>query len=109
MRLFVEAEQVEGNVAQSGQIGGGVPGASPAAVFLEGHIEAPVELIFDAPVSAHGAGKAGDVQRQAAEVVAAFRPRGATDDFAHGFGDPDAPEVSHSARSANQPRSALCQ
>ena len=82
---FVGAEQVEGDAAQGGEVGGGVPGAGAAAVFLEAHIEAPVELVFHAPVAAHGAGEPPDVRRQAAEVVAAFGARCAAGDFAHGF------------------------
>ena len=64
-----------------------MPGAGTAAVFLEAHSKAPVELVFHAPVAAHGAREAPDVRGQAAQVVAALGSRCAAGDFAHGFDD----------------------
>ena len=45
----VLAQEIEGEVAQGGQIGGGVAGAYAALVFAQGDGEHPVEGVFDAP------------------------------------------------------------
>ena len=44
----VLAQEVEGHVAQGGQMGGGVAGAHAAFIFAQGDIEHPVEGVFDA-------------------------------------------------------------
>ena len=58
-------EEVECPAAQGGEVFGSVAGAGAALVFAEDDVEPfgpelmaeghPVELIFDAPVAAHGA------------------------------------------------------
>ena len=66
----VLAQEVEGHVAQGGQMVGGVAGAHAALVLAQGDVEHPVEGVFDAPVAADGAGQLGGVWWQAAQVVA---------------------------------------
>ena len=75
----VLAQEVEGEVAQGGQIGGGMAGADAALVLAQGDVEHPVEGVFDAPVAADGAGQFGGVRRQAAQVVAPLAGALATD------------------------------
>ena len=55
-------EEGERPAAQGGEVFGGVAGAGAALVFAEDGVEHPVELVFHAPVAAHGAGEAGGVQ-----------------------------------------------
>jgi len=43
--------QRAGEVAEGGEIDGGVPGPGPAAIFSEGDIASPVRAILDVPVS----------------------------------------------------------
>jgi hypothetical protein len=50
-------EEVERPASQGGGIFSGVTGAGAALVFPEDDIEHPVELVFDAPVVAHGTGE----------------------------------------------------
>ena len=66
----VLAQEVEGQVVQRGEVGGGVAGAPAAFIFAQGGIEHPVEGVFDAPVAADGAGEFRGVRGQAAEVGA---------------------------------------
>ena len=82
-------EKIERPAAQCGEVLGGVAGAGAALVFAEDHVEHPVELVFDAPVAAHGAGEPGRIQTQAAQVVATF-DAGAPVGFTHGFDHSDA-------------------
>ena len=82
----VLAEEVEGHVAQGGEVGGGVAGAHAAFIFAQGDIEHPVEGVFDAPVAADGTGEFRGVRGQAAEVVAALAA-GRAADLALGFDD----------------------
>ena len=51
---LVGFEKVQRQAPQGGQILRGVPGARPAFVFAHLHVEHPVQLIFHAPVPAHG-------------------------------------------------------
>ena len=45
-------ERVEGDMAQDGEILTSLVLAHPAVVFVESHIQDPVQIIFDRPVSA---------------------------------------------------------
>src|SRR5579871_1585185 len=41
------AQEVEGEMAEHGEIRGGVTGPDPAVVLAEGDVQRPVELVFD--------------------------------------------------------------
>jgi hypothetical protein len=45
-------EQIEGHMAQDGEVLGRVTLAHARIIFAEGDIEYPVELVFDGPVGA---------------------------------------------------------
>ena len=78
-------EQVECQAAQGREVLGSMARPGPRVVFSEADVHVPVYLVLDPPVAAHGLGEAGDVAREAGEVVTAF------------------------VRSANQPILSLCQ
>ena len=80
----VLAQEVEGHVAQGGQIGGGMAGAHAAFILAPGDVEHPVPGVFEAPVAADGAGQLRGVRRQAAEVGATLAA-GLAVDRARGF------------------------
>ena len=69
LRRGVLVEEVEGDVAQDGEVLGGVAGPDAALVLAEGDVEHPVEAVLDAPVVADGAGEGVGVPGEAAEVV----------------------------------------
>ena len=54
---FVGSQEIESDSPGGGEVGGGVFAPGAAAVFVEGYIKAPVELILHAPVPAHGSGE----------------------------------------------------
>jgi hypothetical protein len=62
-------EEIEGELADGGEVLGGVPLAGTGVVLSKGDVEDPVELVLDSPVGPDGAGglrrrevrKAGDV------------------------------------------------
>ncbi|MBI2757034.1 MAG: hypothetical protein K2Q09_10695 [Phycisphaerales bacterium] len=54
----VSAEGVEGGPAQRGHVLDAAPGAQAGGVLVEGHIQAPVDLVLDAPVGADDLGQA---------------------------------------------------
>ena len=64
----VGLEEVERPAAQGGEVLGGVAGAGAALVFAEEDVEHLVELVFHAPVAAHGVREAGGVRAQAAHT-----------------------------------------
>ena len=47
---LVLLEQAEGHTPQGGEVLGGIVSARPAVVFVEGHIQYPVQGVLDAPV-----------------------------------------------------------
>src|SRR3546814_8516877 len=53
--VFGCADEVDGEMPDDGHVPGAVPLAEAGLVFLEDGVEDPVEAVFDAPVSAHGA------------------------------------------------------
>ena len=64
---FVAAKQVQEADAEHGEVLGGVARSGAAGVFAEDDVEAPVTLVFDAPVLADGVGDGGGVGGEAAE------------------------------------------
>ena len=50
----LSVDQVEGDTVEQGEVLGGVSGAFAVLVLAEGHIQHPVQLVFDAPVLADG-------------------------------------------------------
>jgi hypothetical protein len=51
------SHQVEGEMADNGHVSGAVAGAEARLIFIEGHIEDPVQVVFDSPVASHGNGE----------------------------------------------------
>src|SRR5215218_11171284 len=47
-------------------------GAQAVEVFMEDHVEHPVQAVLDVPVAADGAGEQARVDRRGAEIVASF-------------------------------------
>src|SRR6516162_10145627 len=49
---LVLTDEVEGEVTQHRDVFGGRPRADAALILAEGHVEGPMDLIFDAPMAA---------------------------------------------------------
>jgi hypothetical protein len=47
------SHQVEGEMAYNGHVPGAVAGAETRLVLIEGHVEGPVQVVFDGPVASH--------------------------------------------------------
>ena len=62
-------EEVDAQVAQRGHDRRGVAFADAAGVFVEDHVQAPVEPVFNAPVPAHRMGEAFGVGRDGIDEV----------------------------------------
>ena len=65
----VAVEDVQGEVAQEGEVFGGVAGAHAALILGEGHIERPVQLVLDPPMAAR---RAGELRASFSAAIAAF-------------------------------------
>jgi hypothetical protein len=59
----------QGDLTQDGEILSGMALANGGCVFAEGHIQAPVQIVFDGPVAAHRPGEALGVGADAAEAA----------------------------------------
>ena len=70
MRVVCRSQEVQRDVADGGHVLGAMAGAEPAEVFVEDHIEDPVQAVLDVPVRADGAGKQHGIQRDGAEMEA---------------------------------------
>ncbi len=57
-------EEVGGDVSESGHVLGRVPGSDAAVVLIKRHIQAPVELVLNAPVRPDRALKASHLTRR---------------------------------------------
>src|SRR3954468_15933796 len=66
----VSGDEVEGDLAQEGEVAGGGAVAHPAVVLTEGDVENPVQGVFDAPVPADGLDQDGGIIAATAEEVA---------------------------------------
>ncbi len=55
--VFCRANEVDGEVSDGGHVSGAVAFTEAGQVLPEGDVEHPVELVLDAPVSAHGLGE----------------------------------------------------
>ena len=70
-------EQADGETAKPGKIVGHVPVARATLVFVEGHVEDPMQLILDAPMAANGAGETWAAEITADDEVPHIVARGA--------------------------------
>ncbi len=57
-------------MSDDGHVVGAMAGPQAGQVLLELDIEHPVELVFDGPVAAHGAGETGRVEGRGRDVEA---------------------------------------
>ncbi len=78
---FLLFEQIESDMAQDGEVFGRLVFAYPAVVFIKGHIQNPMEFVFDRPMFAHHmeytfciAGQAGDIKTHLAGLLASDYP-----------------------------------
>ena len=69
----IEAEEVEDEAADDGQIGAGVFGSGAHLVIVECDIEAPMDAVLDCPMIPDGIGQHRRVGGDAADVQAAFK------------------------------------
>ncbi len=67
---FLLFEQIESNMAKDRQIFGSLIFADPTVIFMQSHIQDPVQIIFDGPVFAHNVEKAFAHSRQTGDVEA---------------------------------------
>lgn len=65
-------EQVQGNVAQDGEVLGGIPGPNTALILLEVDIEDEVDPVLNAPVAAHRLTEGSRREDLTAEIGAVF-------------------------------------
>ena len=49
----IGAEQVQGETAQEGEVVRGIVQADSTGILAEGHVQAPMQAVFDAPMGAH--------------------------------------------------------
>ena len=63
---------VEGEASQHGEVFGSVFFAVALAILVHGHIQHPVQAVFDGPMGAHGVLEAFGRERRAHDVVAGF-------------------------------------
>ena len=54
---WVRSQDVEGEASDDGEVFGSVVLAGPGIVFVEDHVEGPMELVFYGPMGAHDGGK----------------------------------------------------
>src|SRR3954468_9286486 len=66
----VGAREVEGNLAEQGQVPGGGTLAYATGIFVEPDVEHPVETVLDCPMASDGGGKLCRWQLAAGEIVA---------------------------------------
>ena len=57
------AQEVERKMTEDGKVRGGVAGPDAAVVLVEGHVQRPMKLVFDAPVAADGGAEVLGTQR----------------------------------------------
>ena len=88
----VGLQEIENQMAQDGKVLGGVTDADPALIFVEAHIERPMQRVLDRPVTAHGAGEGGSVSPEAADIEAPLGGDLALA-FTSAFDHPDRTEV----------------
>ena len=68
----LQLEQVQGDAVEQGEVLRGISGSFTAQVFSKGHIQHPVQLVFDAPMLANLAVDQCRVGSQAGDVVTGF-------------------------------------
>src|SRR5260221_9607999 len=81
-------EEVEGQAAQHGEVLGGVADAHPALILTKGHVEQPVDLVFNAPMGAHRFPETLGRERSTQQIVARFPLAVAVGPAALGLHDP---------------------
>ena len=69
------AHSVEGEPAHERHVLGAMPLAHARQILLEGHVERPVQGIFDAPVAADGVSERGRGATAGRDVIAGVEPR----------------------------------
>ena len=67
-----EAKEIHHDVSDDGKVVGGEAGAHGGPVFVELHVEAPVESVLRFPMAAHRMSNALGVSRQRTDVVASL-------------------------------------
>jgi hypothetical protein len=68
----VEAEEVEGELFEDGEVMGGMEGASAHRIVGEDDVRAPVKAVLDVPVLADGGREARGVRGKAGNVETSF-------------------------------------
>ena len=68
--IGVATQEMEGDVADDGEVLGSMIGVDARAVLVEGQVEHPVEAVLDAPMAANDPLEQGGISRQAGDVVA---------------------------------------
>ena len=74
-RLWVKADEIEGDVFQDGKIVGCMASTGTHLIVGEGDIHAPVQLVLDAPVRADSVGQTSGIGRKAGNVEALLDAR----------------------------------
>ncbi len=74
---FVPFEQIESDAVEQGEVLRGevlrgVSGALAAQILAEGHVQHPLQFVFDAPVPAYELVQSCSIRGQAADGVAGF-------------------------------------
>src|SRR5215208_5157789 len=66
----VSGDEIEGDLAQEGEVAGGGAIAHPAVILTEGDVENPMQRVLDTPVPADGLDQDGGIVAAAREEVA---------------------------------------
>ena len=75
----IQPDEVQRDIADQGEVVGDVAGACGCVVIAKLNIQAPVQPVFDFPMTAYGAHELLGVGGQAADVVAELNARPVTD------------------------------
>jgi len=108
---FFLAQQVQGQMAQDRKVGIGIALAHPTGIFTHGHVQHPMEAVFDFPVTTARRQHLAGVTRQTADVVTRFDSDLVADpplgpDLRHAaqaFPRPALPEIAHELGIRNRP------
>jgi hypothetical protein len=69
---FVGAKEIHAEVSQEGEVLGGVAQANQACIFPKGHVETPMQAVFDGPVCSDGMKDAATVSGKRTDHVTLF-------------------------------------
>ena len=81
--VVIGFDDVEGELAQEGEVLGAVADAVSGGVLAHGDIKHPVEIVFDAPMCAHYCGQPLGVQAGGEDVIAGVNRLVAIGGLAH--------------------------